>query len=228
MGRDEMGGQNGRERDAGNVGAELKGRDMERCGVDACDSLVRLATVEDAAEVLAVYAPYVRDTAVTFETEVPDEAAFAGRMAGIIGRYPYLVVEDAGRIVGYAYAHRIGERAAYAWNAELSVYFAPDCTGRGWGSAVLAALMELLALQGVRTAYSLVTVPNPASMKLHEKLGFTVMGIQTRAGFKLGAWHDVAWLHKPLGSFEGTPAPVVPFCELCPADVRRVLAGISL
>lgn len=201
---------------------------MENCRErKASDLLVRLATVEDAAGVLAVYAPYVRHTAITFETEVPGEAAFAERMAGIIGKYPYLVVEEGGRIAGYAYAHRIGERAAYAWNAELSVYFAPDCTGRGWGSAVMAALMELLALQGVRTAYSLVTVPNPASMGLHEKLGFAVMGIQTRAGFKRGAWHDVAWLHKPLGSFEGTPAPVVPFCELCPADVRRVLAGIS-
>ena len=189
---------------------------------------VRLAAVGDAAGVLAVYAPYVRDTAITFETEVPDEAAFAARMAGIIGEYPYLVVEEAGRIVGFAYAHRIGERAAYAWNAELSVYFAPGCTGRGWGSAVLGAVLELLALQGVRTAYSLITVPNAASLRLHEKLGFTLMGTQTRAGFKHGVWHDVAWLHKPLGSFEGTPAPVTPFRTLDPAEVQRILAGVAL
>lgn len=184
---------------------------------------VRLATVADGAGVLAVYAPYIEDTAITFETTVPSAAEFEARMAAIIGDYPYLVVEEAGVILGYAYAHRIGERAAYAWNAEVSIYFAPACTGRGWGSALLRALLDLLTLQGVRTAYSLITMPNEASLRLHEKQGFTTMGIQTRAGFKQGAWHDVAWLHKPLGSFEGTPAPVAPFGVLDANKVRDAL-----
>lgn len=86
---------------------------------------VRLATEADAAGILAVYAPYIRDTAITFETETPSLDAFRCRMASIIGDYPYLVVEEDGSIVGFAYAHRLGERAAYAWNAELSIYFAP-------------------------------------------------------------------------------------------------------
>ena len=176
---------------------------------------VRLATVADAAGVLAVYAPYIEDTVITFETTVPSLPAFAVRMEDIIGDYPYLVVEEAGVILGYAYAHRIGERAAFAWNAEVSIYFAPACTGCGWGSVLL---------QGVRTAYSLITVPNEASLRLHEKRGFTAMGTQTCAGFKHGAWHDVAWLHKPLGSFEGTPAPVTPFAQLETVAVAEILA----
>ena len=141
---------------------------------------VRLATEADAAGILAVYAPYIRDTAITFETETPSLDAFRCRMASIIGDYPYLVVEEDGSIVGFAYAHWLGERAAYAWNAELSIYFAPDYTSRGWGSVLFWALIDLLALQGVRNAYSLITVPNEASLALHEKLGFALMGIQDR------------------------------------------------
>lgn len=137
---------------------------------------VRLATEADAAGILAVYAPYIRDTAVTFETETPSLDAFRCRMASIIGDYPYLVVEEDGSIVGFAYAHRLGECAAYAWNAELSIYFAPGCTSRGWGSVLFWALIDLLALQGVRNAYSLITVPNEASLALHEKLGFAPHG----------------------------------------------------
>lgn len=101
---------------------------------------VRLATVADAAGVLGVYAPYVEETPITFETSVPSEETFAARMRAVIGDYPYLVVEDAGRIVGFAYARRLGERDAYEWNVELSVYFAPTHTGRGWGErSVLGA-----------------------------------------------------------------------------------------
>lgn len=166
---------------------------------------VRLATEADAAGILAVYAPYIRDTAVTFETETPSLDAFRCRMASIIGDYPYLVVEEDGSIVGFAYAHRLGERAAYAWNAELSIYFAPGCTSRGWGSVLFWALIDLLALQGVRNAYSLITVPNEASLALHEKLGFTLMGVQKEAGYKLGAWHDVAWLRMAHRRLLGGP-----------------------
>lgn len=184
---------------------------------------VRLATVADAAGVLGVYAPYVEETPITFETSVPSEEAFAARMKAVIGDYPYLVVEDAGRIVGFAYARRLGERDAYEWNVELSVYFAPTHTGRGWGSVLFWALIDLLAQQGVRNAYSLVTVPNEASRNLHRKLGFELMGIQRCAGYKLGAWHDVAWLRKVVGSFEGAPGARVPLGCLDAVAVREVL-----
>ena len=185
---------------------------------------VRLATEADAAGILAVYAPYIRDTAVTFETETPSLDAFRCRMASIIGDYPYLVVEEDGSIVGFAYAHRLGERAAYAWNAELSIYFAPGYTSRGWGSVLFWALIDLLALQGVRNAYSLITVPNEASLALHEKLGFTLMGVQKEAGYKLGAWHDVAWLRMAIGDFSAAPEPRMPLSSMDPDQVAEVLA----
>lgn len=184
---------------------------------------VRLATRADAAGVLAVYAPYVEETAITFETSVPDAAAFAARMDEVVGRYPFLVVEDAGAIVGFAYARRLGERGAYAWNVELSVYFAPGHTGRGRGSVLFWALIDLLSQQGVRNAYSLVTMPNEASRRLHSKLGFELMGIQRQAGYKRGAWHDVAWLRKAIGPFDGAPAPIVPLSRLDGECVREVL-----
>ena len=171
---------------------------------------VRLATEADAAGILAVYAPYIRDTAVTFETETPSLDAFRCRMASIIGDYPYLVVEEDGSIVGFAYAHRLGECAAYAWNAELSIYFAPGCTSRGWGSVLFWALIDLLALQGVRNAYSLITV---------------LMGIQKEAGYKLGAWHDVAWLRMAIGDFSAAPEPRVPLSAMDPDQVAEVLTA---
>lgn len=184
---------------------------------------VRQATVADAAAVLAVYAPYIEDTAITFETAVPTEEAFAARMEAVIGEYPYLVVECDGAIVGFAYAHRLGERGAYAWNAELSVYFADSHQSRGWGSVLFWALVDLLSQQGVRNAYSLVTVPNEPSRRLHEKLGFELMGIQRDAGYKCGAWHDVAWLRKAIGSFDGRPDPVIPLRDVDESAVREVL-----
>lgn len=188
---------------------------------------VRLATRADAAALLAVYAPYVRDTAITFETVVPTVEAFGDRVASVADAYPYLVVEDGGTIVGYAYAHRFGERDAYGWNAELSVYFAPSHQGHGWGSVLFWALIDLLSQQGVRNAYSLVTMPNEPSRRLHAKLGFELVGIQRQAGWKLGAWHDVAWLRRAIGPFEGEPAPLVPFGDLDAEAVREVLEAAT-
>lgn len=184
---------------------------------------VRQATVADAAAVLAVYAPYIEDTAITFETSVPTVEAFAARMEGIVGTYPYLVVECDGAIVGFAYAQHLGERGAYAWNVELSVYFAAPYRGLGWGSVLFWALVDLLSQQGVRNAYSLITVPNEASRRLHAKLGFELMGIQRNAGYKCGAWHDVAWLRKAIGPFDDAPTPIVPMRDVDESAVREVL-----
>lgn len=185
---------------------------------------VRFASPDDAEGVLAVYAPYVKDTPITFETEVPGIDGFHSRMSGVMETYPYLVVEDGGRIVGYAYAHRIGERASYDWDAEFSIYLEGGHTGRGIGTALSHALLQLLEIQGVRNVFSLIAVPNPASIGLHEKLGFRHMGTQERAGYKLGAWHDVEWMQKPIGDFEGAPAPLLRARDLDPQAVQAVLA----
>ena len=198
---------------------------------------IRLACAEDAEGLRAVYAPYI-DTAITFEDVLPSADEWCERVAGIRAGYPYLVAEvrededDASwRIAGYAYAHAQHPRAAYRWNAELSVYLAPAARGRGLGSALYRALLELLSAQGIKSAYGLVTAPNPASDALHRAFGFDVMGIQPDAGYKCGAWHGVTWYVKHLGAHDGTPAEPMPFPQLCveqPELVERVLAEANV
>lgn len=186
---------------------------------------IRLAAPADADGILGVYAPYI-DTPITFEEEVPARDEFRARIAGFLAGYPCLVAESGGRIVGYAYAHAQHERAAYRWGAELSVYLAPAARGRGLGGVLYRALEGLLRAQGIKTLYGLVTVPNAASERLHGALGFSVMGIQRRAGYTCGAWHDVAWYVKEIGPFEACPTPPVPFPALAarePEAVRAIL-----
>ncbi|NLF27756.1 MAG: N-acetyltransferase, partial [Clostridiales bacterium] len=173
----------------------------------------RPATEADAGALAAIYAPYVR-TPVTFDTEAPTEADFARRIAEIQEIYPYLVAEVDGKIVGYAYAHRFRERAAYQWGAELSIYLVRDYHRRGAGRALYEALLKILKRQGFRMAYGCVTVPNPASVALHEKLGFRSIGAFRGAGWKGGAWHDVMWFERRLGGGTGAPMPIVPIGEL--------------
>ncbi|HIW77497.1 MULTISPECIES: GNAT family N-acetyltransferase [Gordonibacter] len=187
--------------------------------------LLRLATDDDATDIRAVYEPYLA-TPITFETELPSLKEFRARMVDARATYPYLVAERAGEIVGYAYASAQHPRAAYAWNVELSVYLALDARGRGLGRVLYEALIELVRTQGAKAAYALVTVPNAASEGLHAALGFERIGLQPHAGWKAGAWHDVAWLRKELAPYEGAPEPLVPFPELLreqPDVVRAVL-----
>lgn len=203
-------------------------------GVENVPIRIRLATDDDAAGILSVYAPYI-DTPITFEESVPSAEEFSARIAHIQAGYPYLVAEtvstpnsgETPRIVGYAYAHAQAERAAYGWNAELSVYLSPETRGRGLGTVLYRALVDLVREQGVKAAYALVTVPNAASKHLHEAFGFTCMGVQKNAGYTCGAWRDVAWLVLALAPFDAEPEPVVPFPTLAserPETVRSVLA----
>lgn len=166
----------------------------------------RLAVPADAPALLAVYAQYI-ETPVTFETKLPEEAAFAARIAEIGSVYPYLMALEDGKAVGYAYAHRFAERAAYQWGAELSVYLDREYTGRGLGRRLYEALMQILRLQGVRTVYGCVTLPNRPSEALHEAMGFRRMGEFRRAGFRLGAWRDVAWFEREIAPYD-TPEPL--------------------
>ena len=182
---------------------------------------IRLATADDADAILAVYAPFL-DTPVTFEEEAPSAEAFRKRVAGVLAGYPYLVSEQDGRVVGFAYAHAQAERAAYAWNAELSVYLAHGAQGAGQGSALYGALIELVRLQGMKCAYARVTLPNAASERLHEAFGFQLMGIQRNAGYTCGAWRDVAWLFLPLAAFDPAPEAPVPFPALLCRDAAVV------
>jgi len=177
---------------------------------------IRLATPADAPGCLAIYAPYVAETAVSFETEVPEPAAFADRMAATLALTPWVVAEHRGRIAGYVYATLYRQRRAYQWSVETTVYVAADYRGRGLARVLYAALLDCLRRQGYRNAYAVITLPNPASVRLHEALGFGPIGVFAGTGHKLGRWHDVGWWHLRLGELDERPAPPVPLPGLTP------------
>lgn len=183
---------------------------------------LRTATA-DAAAISGIYRPYI-DTPITFETVPPSADDFAGRIAHTLKNYPYLVCEDGGVVVGYAYAARQHMRAACDWNAELSVYIAESHHGRGLGSAFYTALLEILTRQHVVTAYASVSVPHEKSIALHTALGFTPFALFPRMGYKCGAWRDLQWLRKPLADDSKTPEAFVPFPQLDKDEVARILS----
>jgi L-amino acid N-acyltransferase YncA len=166
---------------------------------------IRLAVPGDAEGVWAIYTPYVRTSAITFETTEPSVQEVAQRIAGISARYPWLICETSDAITGYAYASRHRERAAYQWCVEVSVYVDGAHHGRGIGSALYDALFRILMDQGFYTAYAGITLPNPASISLHEKKGFKAIGVFGNAGYKLNAWHDVGWWQRSLREKDAAP-----------------------
>jgi phosphinothricin acetyltransferase len=167
---------------------------------------VRDATEDDAAACAAIYAPYVTDTAITFECEPPTAVEMAGRIATAQQAHAWLVLEeDDGRVVGYAYGGRYKERAAYRWSCEVSVYLESGRRRSGGGRALYEALFGRLTERGFRTAVAGMTLPNDASAGLHAASGFEPIGTYRRIGWKHGAWHDVACMQVSLGSGEDTP-----------------------
>ena len=156
--------------------------------------MIRCATDADVAAMLGIYAPYIKETSITFEYDVPSPEQFAQRFRGISARYPWLVWEEDGRILGYAYADTAFVRAAYAWDADMSVYLDRDARGRGIGSALYGCLEEILRNYGYHNLYALITADNLPSVRFHEKRGYVRLGTLVRSGWKVGKWHDVDWL----------------------------------
>lgn len=185
---------------------------------------IRQARESDVPALIHIYERYVHDTAVTFEYEVPTPEEFTRRVRAFSAEFPYLVCLIDGVIVGYAYAHRQRERAAYQWNAELSVYVNWRYLRRGIGRAMYTALIELLRLQRYRNVFGVVTSPNPCSEKLHEAFGFRRAGVFYDTGFKRGSWYDVVEFEKKIGSFEGPPEPPLSIRELAPEEIDGVLS----
>lgn len=162
---------------------------------------IRLATPEDAPAVAAIYRPYVEQTIVSFELEAPTDAAMGERIAKLLEKLPWLVCEEQGVVLGYAYASPHHERAAYRWSVDSSVYIHPAQRRRGLGHALYRELFERLRALGYYTAFAGISLPNPPSVALHERFGFEPVGIYRKAGFKLGRWWDVGWWQKPLRGY---------------------------
>ncbi len=182
---------------------------------------LRVACPADAQALVEIYAPYVRDTAITFEYTVPTVEEFAQRIAQTLTRHPYLVALREGRIVGYAYASPFHGRAAYDWSVETSIYVDQNQRQGGVGRTLYQALEALLKAQQVTNANACITYPNPGSIAFHERMGYHTVAHFTQCGYKLGQWRDVIWMEKHLSPHPASPEPLVPFPQL---DPERVLA----
>ena len=186
--------------------------------------VLRAASEQDAAAMLALYAPYVINTTVSSEYEPPTLAEFAGRMRRFTERLPWLVCVVDGVVAGYGYASPHRTRAAYQWSVETSIYVAEDYHRRGIAGAIYSALFELLAMQGYYNIYVGITSPNERSMKFHKAMGFIISGAYQESMYKFGQWRDVLWMGKSLRPHEGEPQPTVPFPEIADSPlVTRAL-----
>jgi L-amino acid N-acyltransferase YncA len=171
-------------------------------------AIIRLATERDAQQIAAIYAPIVSDTIISFEFVPPTAVEMRRRIEATLKRYPWLVCErQGGRLLGYAYAGAHGSRAAYQWSVDVSVYVHEEARRRGVGRALYASLFAALELQGFYNAYAGATLPNPASVGLHESVGFRPVGVYRGVGYKLGAWHDVGWWQLPIRERVANPDP---------------------
>jgi phosphinothricin acetyltransferase len=187
------------------------------------DIRLRFATGDDTDAIASIYAPVVEQTAISFEVVPPTPAEFATRLEETMPAYPWLVAEDGARVVGYAYGHRFAPRAAYAWSVETSIYVRDGERGRGVGRVLYDALLVLLGAQGYRQAFAGIALPNPASVALHESVGFAPVGAYREVGYKFGSWHDVAWWQRPLDAVAAAPTTPIPVDALAPELVARVL-----
>ncbi len=167
--------------------------------------VVREARPQDGAAVAAVYRPYVLETPVSFEEQPPDAQEMTNRITEITKKYPYLIAELDGRVIGYAYGTKFHARASYRWSVEIAIYLEQSCRRRGIGRTLCNRLLPLLTAQGFAVAYAGITLPNPFSTGLFEALGFTRVALFHGCGFKFGAWHDVGTWELPLRERVGAP-----------------------
>ncbi len=169
---------------------------------------IRLASKKDAPQILEIYSPIVRLTHISFEHDVPDASEIAERIAKTLRQYPWLVCEIDARIAGYAYASAFRSRGAYQWTTETTVYVHEGYQRRGVSRALYSSLLAILREQGYRSAVGVIALPNAASIKAHETLGFQEIGVFRNVGFKAGAWRDTGWWQLDLSpTLERPPAP---------------------
>lgn len=185
------------------------------------EPVICIAGPEDAAELLSIYAPYVLETAITFEYDVPTVEEFRGRIVRTLEKYPYLKATLNGEIVGYAYAGPFHSRAAYAWGVESSVYVRRDMRKKGVGERLYRQLETALKMQNILNVNACIATPakedehlTMGSVRFHEKMGYRMVGEFYRCGYKFGRWYNMVWMEKHLGEHVENPAPVKLFPEI--------------
>ena len=190
-------------------------------------TVIRLAEPSDGLQLADIYRPAVTDSAVSFELEPPSGAEMGERVARVLQRTPWLVCARGDRLLGFAYATAHRERAAYQWSVDVSAYVHSDARRVGIARSLYSSLFAVLVVQGYRNAYAGISLPNVASVRLHESVGFTPVGVYRGVGFKHGAWRDVAWFERLLALREIAPGPprLVPQCREEPEFMAAIKAG---
>jgi phosphinothricin acetyltransferase len=189
---------------------------------------MRLATIADSENILRIYAPYISDTAITFETEVPNIKDFSARVEKIIDNYPFLAYEIKDEIVGYAYSSQHRERAAYLYDVDVSIYILPEHHGTGIAYKLYKCLFSILSELGYINAYAALTEPNIKSMKFHQKFNFTKIGTHHKTGYKFGKWHDVTWLEKTINIHNTEPKKILSIKEISSECLKNIFNSYNL
>lgn len=190
--------------------------------------IVRMADIRDAQEMLDIYVPYVRETAITFEYEPPGVEEFAGRIQKTLEKYPWLAADDGGRIAGYCYVSPFKEREAYDWAVETTVYLRPEYKGRGIGRRLYEKLEEILKEQHILNLNACIAYPHPESIAFHEKMGYKMNAHFHNCGYKLGAWYDMVWMEKLPGKYPAHPLPVIPVGEVNTEKILKSKKTINI
>ena len=175
---------------------------------------VRPAKVQDIPRILEIYAPYVENTAISFEYTVPTLAEFTQRFLGITAQFPWLVWEENGTVLGYAYGSLPFERAAFQWCAEASIYLCPEACGKGIGKKLYAELEQILQRQGYRKVYAIITTANKPSVAFHEAVGYRLTATMPNCGYKFGQWYGTVWMEKDLNTWDSPPRNPIPMHRL--------------
>ena len=176
--------------------------------------MIRIAQETDVPQILAIYAPYILSSTHTFEYDVPTEAEFLERFRRITAQFPWLVWEENGQILGYAYGSAPFERAAFGWCAESSIYLRPEVRGRGIGKKLNTALEKILTRQGYQLLYAISTAENTSSIAFHQHLGYTFLARFDRCGYKFGRWLGIVWMQKPLNFVDIPTSAPIPWIDI--------------
>jgi len=189
--------------------------------------MIRIATINDAAGMLEIYAPFILNSGITQETEVPSVEEFQKRILSNLRERPWLVCEIDKQIAGYAYAGKHRDRKGYQWCTEPSVYISENFHQRGIANALYTALFDILKLQGYVNAYAVITLPNEKSISFHKKFGFDYLTTYSKIGYKLGQWHDVGWMQYEIIPHKKDPDDPIKFPAIEKSVINEILKKSS-